>query len=171
MSEGLTDYQLGNQLLNKRRYKEAIAAFLTHAADYPEDVAKAFERVAECHIRLNNDRKAAESYYRKALELDPEHFNALAGLSRVLPERADERLAVLEKAVEIQPNYLLFIDLGDFYRSVRKDYSLARDCYESAWRMNPKDKTSYQKIWALCSITGDKAESEIWSERWREHAI
>jgi tetratricopeptide (TPR) repeat protein len=171
MNKSLTDYQIGNKFLVEREYEEAIRAFLNHAGNVCEDAANAFERVAECHIRFHNDRKAAEQFYRKALALNPNHFRALSGLAHVLPVGADERLAVLERAVAVQPNYLLLIALGDFYRSVKKDNAQARRTYEAAWRINPKDKSAYQKLWSLCAITGDKADSELWSQRWRERAI
>lgn len=171
MDESVTQYQIGNRLFVRREYAEAIRAFLTHAENVPEDAASAFERVAECYHRRGNSKKEAEQFYRKALDLNPNHFRALSGLAGLLrPRAAEERLSLLERAVEVQSNFLCFIYLGDCYRSVRKDYARARDAYEKAWKMNPKDKGVYQRLWSLCSITGDKTDSELWSQRWRERA-
>lgn len=168
MREELADFQLGNRLFAQRKYSAARQAFLNHVADFPEDAANIFERVAACYARERSS--LAESYYRKALELNPEHFRALSGLAKILPVKSDERLEVLEKAVSIQPDYLLLLDVGEFHRSVRKDYAHARDAYVRAWQLNPGDKSAYQKLWSLCSITGDKEESALWSKRWRERA-
>jgi tetratricopeptide (TPR) repeat protein len=164
----LNDFQIGNQLIVKNKYKEAIESFLRHSENFPAEAAKCFERIAEANLR-NYRRKEGEIYYRKSLELEPNLFRSLVGLSNILPKCAEEKLILMEKTVNIQSNYTLFIDIGDFYRSCKKDFEKAFVFYEKAWKRNPKDKSSYQRIWALCSITKDKATSEKWSQLYQQY--
>lgn len=138
----LTDLQQGNRCLFAKDYERAVEYFLRHAQAHPQERATAYVQVAECCRRSNiipqpqpiapgvtlasaSDRPSAEYYYRLALQSEPDHFGALGGLAEVLPEAADERLSILERAAALQPSCLILVALGDFYRSHRKDFSRA----------------------------------------------
>jgi tetratricopeptide (TPR) repeat protein len=181
----LTDLQQGNRHLVAKDYQKAIECFLRHAQSFPQDQATAYVQVAECFRRSNiitqpvpvaagvtlvsaGDRPSAERYYRLALQAEPNHFGALRGLAEVLPEGADERLAVLERAAGLQPNYLVLIALGDFYRSHRKEFSRAYEAYCRAQEQSPKDETAYRRLGDICRRLGRPDEAAEWSERWRQ---
>ena len=182
----LTELQQGNRLLVAKDYQQAIECFLRHAQTCPEDQATAYVQVAECFLRSNTmtgqplpvaagvslvsagDRTSAKHYYRLALQADPNHFGALRGLADVLEEGADERLAVLERAACLQPNYLVLVALGDFYRSHRKDFSRAYETYRRAQEQSPRDETAYRRLNDICRRLGRPDEAAEWSERWRQ---
>jgi tetratricopeptide (TPR) repeat protein len=103
-----------------------------------------------------------------ALESEPDHFGALRGLAEVLPENAGERLSILERAAALQPNYLVLVALGDFYRSHRKDFSRAYETYRRAQEQSPRDETAYRRLNDICRRLGRPDEAAEWNKRWRE---
>jgi tetratricopeptide (TPR) repeat protein len=184
-SSSMTDYQQGNRFLVAKDYQRAVECFLRHAHAQPQDQANAYVQIAECYRRSNiiakpapvvhgitlvsaGDQSSAEYYYRLALRADSRHFGALRGLSEVLPDGADERLAVLEQAASIQPNYLVLVALGDFYRTHRKDFAQAYDAYRRAQESSPRDETAYRRLGDICRRLGRPDEAAEWSNRWKD---
>jgi len=181
----LTDFQLGNRCLVQKDYVKAVELFLRAAQTRPEERATAYVQVAECFLRSNTlaqpttvapgitlisagDRRSAEYYYRLALQADPDHTSALAGLARVLPDQADERLFLLERAASLSPSYMILLDLGGFHRTHRKDFPLAYDMYRRAQEQNPRDETAYRRLNDICRRLGRADEAEVWSARWTQ---
>ncbi|MGC9943029.1 MAG: tetratricopeptide repeat protein [Verrucomicrobiota bacterium] len=180
----LTDLQRGNRCLVSKDYERAIEHFLRHAQACPQERATAYVQIAECFRRSNiitspvpvsagvklvsaGDRSTAEYYYRLALQADPADFGALRGLAEVLPDDSDERLAALEQAVSSQPNYLVLLSIGDFYRSHRKDFLRAYESYRRAQEQSPRDETAYRRLNDICRRLGRPDEAAEWSDRWR----
>jgi tetratricopeptide (TPR) repeat protein len=181
----ITDLQQGNRYLVAKDYESAVGCFLRHARTHPQERATAYVQVAECFRRSNiitqpepvaagvtliskGDRPSAEYYYRLALQSEPDHFGALRGLADVLPDDTDERLSLLERAAALQPNYLVLVALGDFYRTHRKDFSRAYETYLRAQEQSPRDETAYRRLNDICRRLGRQDEATAWSERWRE---
>ncbi len=176
---GATDYQLGNQMLAAKKYEEAIAHFVRHAERVPADAARAFERAGVACQRSNalpspvevapgltlvsqGNRERAEAFFRLALERAPSHPRSLKGLASVLATSSDERCAVLERLVEVQPDFMALVDLADFYRSHRKDYARAHDLYVRAQNLSPGDRTVHVKLQDICKKLGRPDEAEEW---------
>ena len=181
----LTQYQKGNRLLVSKQYEKAIRLFESHAAANPADAANCHERIAECYRRCNMVRapvpvakgatlvsegnsKAAEYHYRLALDCDPHHLASLYGLSQLLPEKSEERFDLLRRATSIREHVMALNDLGDYYRSVKKDLDSAYDCYSRSVAHSPKDQTAYAKLQNLCQRMGRPDEAREWSSRWKE---
>ena len=181
----LTQYQKGNRLLVSKQYAKAIRHFESHAAAHPEDEANCHERIAECYRRSNvlrapvpvaegvtlvseGNSKAAEHHFRLALDRDPHHFASLYGLSQLLPERSDERFELPRRAISIREDVMVLNDLGDYYRSVKKDLASAYDCYSRAVADRPRDETAYKKLRDLCRRMKRTDEAKEWSSRWKE---
>ena len=181
----LTDLQKGNQFLVAKDYAAAIECFFRHAHNFHEDAPKAYTKIAGCYLRTNTlpepkefapgitlvsqgDRRSAEYYYRLALQHDPDYFAALKGLADTLSEKSEERCELLERAVAKQPGALILVDLGDFYRTYRKDFHRAYELYRQAQEHAPKDKTAYQRLSNMCRRLGRPDEAKQWAEKWRE---
>ena len=181
----MNDMQLGNRSLVGKDYSNAITHFLKHAASHPVDAADAFASIAECYRRSNvlarpiqiddeitlvskGDLQSAEYYYRLALQSEPNHIKSLRGLADILPDKSEERLDFLERAVQTQPGTLTLIDLGDFYRSHRKDYNRAYELYCDAQQHAPRVETAYRRLNDICRKLDRPDEAKGWSERWRE---
>lgn len=181
----LTPFQSGNRLYARKKYGEAIAEFVRHAQEFPEEAAKALASAGKCCKHVNTlvepvqiaqgatlghqgDRARAEHYYRAALEADSNHFAALRGLAQVLPEKSRERLELLERAAAVPPDGIVLIDLGDYYRSVLKDNERAYATYRRAQEVQPRDQTAYIRLNEVCRRMGRNDEAKDWSSRWRE---
>ena len=181
----LTDLQQGNRCLVAKDYASAVECFLRHAHAHQQDRATAYVQIAQCFRRSTiitspvpvaagvtlvseGDRPSAEQYYRLALQSEPNHFGALVGLAEILPDGAAERLSVLERAAALQPNYLVLVALGDFYRTPRKDFARAYETYRRAQEQSPKDETAYRRLNDICRRLGRPDEAAEWSERWRK---
>jgi tetratricopeptide (TPR) repeat protein len=178
-----TKLQLGNQRLVAKDYAGAIKLFLAHADKVPNDAAAAFCKIAECYRRSNvlprpqvvapgitlvsqGDITSAEYYYRLALEKDPDHFLSLKGLADILPEESEERLRCMERAVEIQLDTVILLEIGDFYLGPKNDPNRAYGFYLKAQAHKPKDRTAYDRLQAVCRELGRNDEAEEWATRW-----
>ena len=177
--------QLGNRCLVAKDYAKAISHFLKHVESHSEEAADAFASVAECYRRSNAltapipsdsgvtllskcDLQSAEYYYRLALQSDSNHIKSIRGLSELLPDKSEERLEYLELAAKLQPGTLTLIDLGDFYRTHRKDYNRAYDVYCRAQKHAPRDETAYRRLNDICRRLDRADEAKEWSERWKQ---
>lgn len=78
--------QVGYALLGEGKQAEAIAIFALNASSYPES-ANAWDSLAEAHLAVG-DRERAVELYRKALEVDPDFFNARRMLRQLGSEPA-----------------------------------------------------------------------------------
>lgn len=180
----MNQFQRGNQFLVCKQYESALRCFLEHADAVPSERADALAAAAECYRRspglhrpVDLDEKllvsrpnqqSAEHYYRLALQVDPRHLRSLRGMSDVLPDKSDERLAVLELAAEVGPGTITLIDLGDFYRTHRKDYESAYRIYRRAQSHAPRDETAYRRLNDICRRLERPDEAKDWSARWAE---
>ena len=180
----MNDFQIGNRCFVAKDYETAVAHFVRHAKSQPFDAADAYASVAECYRRCNvltapeevtpgftlvskGDLKSAECYYRLSLQHDPTNIKSIRGLADILPEKSDERLALLERAVELHPGTLVLIDLGDFYRTHRKDYHRAYELYCQAQKHAPRDETAYRRLNDICRRLERPDEAKEWSVRWK----
>lgn len=180
----MNDFQLGNRCFVAKDYETAISHFVRHAKSQPSDAADAYASVAECYRRCNvltapmetmqgftlvskGDLKSAECYYRLALEADPNNIKSLRGLADILPEKSDDRLVLLERAVDLQPGTLALINLGDFYRTQCKDYNRAYELYVQAQKHAPRDETAYRRLNDICRRLERSDEAKEWSDRWK----
>lgn len=77
------------------------------------------DQLSEAHqCRINGDYDAALSLYRRILEAQPDHAEALwgMGLSLMNTGEFDEALATLERAAEVEPgNQQYLLDTGMHY--------------------------------------------------------
>ncbi len=176
---GLTPLQLGDRLLAEGKAREALGAFLRHAEQYPADAADAYCRAAKCCLRVRHQelprevvrgktlaaassRDAAEQLFRKALVLKPRHFDALIGLSELVPPRSAERLHLLERAIAARSHTPTLLAIGDFYRDVLNEPSRAYHYYQRAQQQSPRNRDVYQRLAEACRVLGRENEAQHW---------
>lgn len=181
----MTYFQEANRCLVKKEYSRALDLFLRHVEECPSEAAKAYSGAAECCLRTNvikspiavapgvtlvsqGDLRNAEHYFRLALQADPKNLKALSGLACLLPKSSEERLEVLERSVALHAGLMNLVDLGDYYRSQRKDLERAYSLYRQAQESSPLAKTAYMRLNDICRRLGRLDEAKEWSERWRE---
>ena len=81
----------------------------------------------------------SETYYRKALDIEPKFINAERGLglTYVAMGRIDEGVEILERAVKNYPKFaLLYDDLAKAYELLH-DYEKALDAYHKVIELSP----------------------------------
>lgn len=156
MNQRLTQFQVGNRLLVKKRYDEALQAFLTHAQEVPAEATRAYVQAAECLRRTNTleapvdvepgvvlvsagDRAGAAQLYKKALAIDPYYLPALRGLAQVLDVGSSEQVQALEDAVGLKLDPLLVDVLGRIYEG-RGNTLRAVALYQRALDKHPNDR-------------------------------
>lgn len=94
----------GVQQMRRGSYKQAIFLF-TAVIEMDPGFAEAWNKRATVRFLLG-DLDGALDDVEKALELEPRHFGALAGLGQIYERQEDVNLAILafEKAVKINPH-------------------------------------------------------------------
>jgi tetratricopeptide (TPR) repeat protein len=128
-------FNLGKALAFLGRGKEADAAFENCFARSPERRLMAL--AAEHHREGRTEE--AERTYRRVLRDNPRNVDALRllALIAVKADRADDAEILLEKAIEIAPDFnQAFVDLG----RLRKDqdrFAEALECFERAIALEP----------------------------------
>lgn len=118
--------KLGVIFMNARRYMEAVP-YLQKAALTEEKDADLWMNLAHCYSRAGNLESALEAF-RKAVAIDPSPDN-LYGLGDCLLalDRNKDAIAILEKAVRLQPHHIMAnYDLGlAYYRENRYEEGVA----------------------------------------------
>jgi CubicO group peptidase (beta-lactamase class C family) len=87
--------RVGYQLMNVRRYEEAIAVFKLNVDSYPES-ANVYDSLAEAYLN-SGDKELALTYYRKVLEAIPKDKTADKDFLERLKKGAEDKLKQLEK--------------------------------------------------------------------------
>ena len=182
---GMARLQQGNRLFAQRQYEAALDAFLLHARECPAEASDAYAKAAKSCQHINRlstpkevepgvqlvfegNRKAAKSFFEKALSLNPRHYESLIGIAALLSKNSDERLEIMERAMQIQPHYLTLVEIGDFYRSVRSDLDNAYSAYKAAVERSARDRTAYQRLAATCVMLGRVEEAKEWKLKWKD---
>jgi tetratricopeptide (TPR) repeat protein len=150
----------------EKRYRDAIATFVAHAQENQAEAAEALVGAAKAALVV--EPRSAERFLRAALASNPNHFLALRSLAQCLPESSAERRELLERATTLRPDIISLLLLGDYYRTILKDYERACATYRRAVEAQPRDPTGYTKLADIYRRTGDVANERLWRERLRE---
>ena len=97
--------QKAHLLLELGRYKEA-RDWYTEYAEMTQDYRTVYACIGECYEK-EADYPQAIAYYRKALDADPEDYDALTGLCICMLEEEQYRAALhyIRQAIRLQPDY------------------------------------------------------------------
>jgi tetratricopeptide (TPR) repeat protein len=111
--------------------------------------------------QMQQEPGKAADVLRTALGRDPENPAILRQLAQALMEagKADEALALLEKATESSPQPATLVLLGDAAMQVR-DYERAVKAFERAIQPNPRDTETRRKL-ARALIHQNRAEEAL----------
>ncbi len=130
---------LGTVYLDKKEWDTAIKYF----KEVSENMLYATPHIALANLgwAYYNKKKytIAETYYLKALDLEPKFINALRGLglTYIAMGRIDEALEILEIAVKNYPKFApLYDDLAKIY-VLSHDYEKALDAYHKVIELAP----------------------------------
>lgn len=130
---------LGTVYLEKKEWDTAIKCF----KEVTENMLYATPQLALANLGWAYYNKKefglSESYYRKALDIEPKFINALRGLglTYIAMGRIDEGVEILERAVKNYPKLaLLYDDLAKAY-VLSHDYEKALDAYHKVIELAP----------------------------------
>ncbi len=119
-----------------------------------------FTEMGYIHERLG-ELKKAESFYKKALRLNPDFFPALNNLGNLYLKagKKEKALGLLQRASTIQPDsYLVHYSLGLAYQSMGKlDKALSE--YRVALSLNQNDPDIYMMLGMLYDKAGEYKEA------------
>jgi len=130
---------LGTVYLDKKEWDTAIKYF----KEVSENMLYATPHIAMANLGWayynKKEYTLSETYYLKALDLDPKFINALRGLglTYIALGRIDEAVEILEGAVKDYPKVaLLYDDLAKGY-VLSRDYEKALDAYHKVIELAP----------------------------------
>lgn len=127
------------------------------AADSPAERAEALVRAARLELEVRHDRDAAADHYRRVLEVDPDHEQALRFMAthlfqtdRAAAAAVYERLAPMVERGQDLEDFDTRMELSTFYHAYaemlrgggRSDEALAR--YQRALELNPSHLPSLE---------------------------
>jgi type IV pilus assembly protein PilF len=130
---------LGNAYTQQKEWDKAIEQYKIASADVL--YATPHYPLASIGYVYAQQKKydLAETYYRKALNVNRDYVGALHGLARIYMEtgRVTEAIAKLEKAIELAPQAaFLHYDLAKAYRQ-KGDYRKAHTLYLKVAELQP----------------------------------
>jgi tetratricopeptide (TPR) repeat protein len=130
---------LGTVYLDKKEWDTAIKYF----KEVSENMLYATPHLALANLGWayynKKDYTLSETYYLKALDVEPKFVNAQRGLglTYIAMGRIDEAVDILERAVKSYPNFvLLYDDLAKVY-VLSYDYEKALDAYYKVIELAP----------------------------------
>lgn len=131
---------LGAVYLDKKEWDTAIKYF----KEVSENMLYATPHIALANLGWayynKKEYTLSETYYHKALELEPKFINAQRGLglTYIAMGRTDEAIEILERAVKNYPKFvLLYDDLAKVYM-MSHDYDKALDAYHNVIELAPE---------------------------------
>lgn len=126
---------------------------LEYASDKSEK-SYAYTSIADAEAKLFKFESAYKNY-KKALDLNPEHINALNNITTVLDEvnRSDEKVAYFEKILKIDSSiYLVHVNIGFQYLHEEK-FELALKEFNTVLEINPDQAIALSnKAYALMKL-------------------
>jgi adenylate cyclase len=99
--------------------------------------------------RREGEWAAAEQYYRRALQLSPNHLTAHHWLSQhlVAMGRFDDALALARRALELDPLSLIINNNVGFIHAFRGEAEQAARAYEATVQLDPSFPTGLSNLW------------------------
>jgi tetratricopeptide (TPR) repeat protein len=157
----------------------AIAFFLKKAETASEGQARQYVMAARACLAKHMETKKnatgdlmtrlgeterAETYYRKALEVDPRSFPALTELAGLLGRKHAESPQLMERAALVHPHPFFLLAVGDFYRDDVKNNEKAYLWYLKSHDAAPS-KEARRRLAAVCKSLGKLDETKRWNKR------
>lgn len=113
-------------------------------------------------LERTSDHEGAVAAFRQALQLEPDFHSALNYLGYLWADRGenlDEALALILRAVALDPENGAYVDSLGWVRFRLKEYTQARGLLERAARLTPKDASVQEHLGDLYKTTGEVARA------------
>ena len=143
---GETDTQKLNELIEQKRFDDAIKQCLSLMKTYPRSAALNIN-LGKCYSQLGQTEQAITSY-KKATEYQPQWVASYILLGQLFSSqgKADGAIECLQKAIELQSdNPELYAILGaELLQNNEPDEAIPH--LQKAIKFNPKDTATYLNI-------------------------
>ncbi|MBK6995790.1 MAG: tetratricopeptide repeat protein [Lewinellaceae bacterium] len=144
----LEPYDLKNRFELPARYNELAQIIIGNylpweAPDLPDIPMTDANRVGYYAIELKNNGefKRAETYYQKAIEMNPNHIHHLGNYALFLHETKKDYAGAEEyyrKSLELDPSDATNLaNYANFLKEIKKDYKIAEEYYRKALKKAP----------------------------------
>lgn len=154
---------LAVSLYHEGRKSEARKLNLSALEKFPENVTTNYNVAVDFHYA--NELDEAEFFYRKSLEINPNHEDALNNLGVLLLEggyRDQEAFKYLEEAIRVKPSHFNAISNLGFAYLRNSKFGLAQDCFLDAWDLNQVHGPILFRL-ALCCFWLDNESAETYA--------
>jgi len=138
---------LMNTYMEQNKPDEAIAVANAQIAKAPIN-SSFYDLLGSALSQNKKDLKAAETFFRKAIELDKNNIDALIKLGQVQAAQGetDQAVATYQQAIKDHPRVpQFFILLGGLYES-KEEWAKAEDEYRAALELKPNDPTASNNL-------------------------
>jgi tetratricopeptide (TPR) repeat protein len=142
------------------RYAEGLP-ILTRLTEAKPDSAPGWFLLGAALERTGEHERAVAAF-RRALSLEPDFHSALNYLGYLWADRGenlDEALALILRAVALDPENGAYVDSLGWVRYRLKEYGQARGLLERAARLMPKDPSVQEHLGDLYKTTGEVARA------------
>jgi tetratricopeptide (TPR) repeat protein len=153
---------LMNTYLAQKQTDKAIAVANQQIEKVPDSSAF-YDLLGTALFNNKKDPAAAETVFRKALDLDPNNTDALVKLGQVLVSKgsADEAMAHYQQAVKQNPKQSgFYILMGQLYEA-KGDSSNAKQMYQKALEVRPNSALAANNLAYLMVQTGDNLDTAL----------
>ncbi len=155
------DLLLADAYLKKKDYGKAIAIYKQLVESSPKN--SRFAQHYGTTLGLSGDLKGAETWFKRALELDPVNTDAMIHLSRMdlVRGKGKESLDYLEAKVADYPDrYELMVELGNTY-SILKDIKSALLWYNKAFLLKNDSHFTLDGLVGTLVKSGDSEKALV----------
>ncbi|RMG14254.1 MAG: tetratricopeptide repeat protein, partial [Deltaproteobacteria bacterium] len=149
---------LGAALVETQRWEEALKIYQTILIHHREavtdlEVVEYYWQLGEINRHLGHNDRAIKNF-EKALEIDPKHERALAGIIRLLEEEdewdeAIEYRSRLLEELEDEQRYEMYLAIGRTAKEKLGDPYQAIDAYLGAHRLQPEQVAPLESLLVL----------------------
>jgi tetratricopeptide (TPR) repeat protein len=156
---------LAEVLQEAKRASEADGVLAAAAEKFPADLTVTFQRGALLEQR--RDYVGAEAAFRQVLEKDPLHAPALNYLGYMLADRGDrldEAVALVERALEVDPDNGAYLDSLGWAYFRQKKFDKAEPMLKRAAEQSPGNSVIQDHFGDLLWAMGKRREA---AEAWR----
>jgi len=158
------DLEVAMSMKKAGRLLEAESILRSHLKAHKE----AFSYLTELGLVLvqQGRREEAIEEYRKAIRAFPKHKGIAGvycdlGLALEFDKEEDKALEAYQKAIELDPTLVSArVDLGNFYRFVKRDYGKATQQLKKAIEIAPKDSIAHAGLAAIYADQGELKQAE-----------
>ena len=133
-------------LYNEGKIEEVYTRSLPLIREYPD--TSAIHNIMGAISYQKGDKGSAIEYFRKVIELNPDHPHAYNNLGATLVdlEEYEEAKKVIGEAIHLQPDYAeAYNNLGNVHKEL-EEYDQAIAQYEKAIELNPRYYEAYNNL-------------------------